>query len=224
VGDEALADDRALAGDHGEDTVWQAGLPAELPETDRGQRRELGRLEDDGVAGGQCGSQAPAGDGHREVPRNDDADDPERLVERDVDAAGDRDLVAGHALGGRRVVVQDVADVARLPRGVAPGVAGVADLQLGQLIDVLVDHGGEAAQQPRPLAGRHGAPRRVRLGSTVDGRVGLLDRRRGDLGDGFLGSRIDDDVGTTHSSPPRESVVEWRRPPAAADAYRTTPN
>ena len=32
-----------------------------------------------------AGREAPAGDRHREVPRHDDADDAERLVERDVE-------------------------------------------------------------------------------------------------------------------------------------------
>ncbi len=60
VGDEPLADDRALAGDHGEHALGQPGLQRQLAEPDRGQRGELGRLEHDGVAGGQRGRQAPA--------------------------------------------------------------------------------------------------------------------------------------------------------------------
>ena len=52
--------------------LGQAGLEGQLAEPDRGQRGELGRLEHDGVAGGERRGEAPAGDRHREVPRHDD--------------------------------------------------------------------------------------------------------------------------------------------------------
>ena len=87
VVDEALADDRPLARHDLEHALGDAGLERELAEADRGERRELGRLEDDGAAGRERGREAPAGDRHGEVPRHDDADDADRLLERDVDAA-----------------------------------------------------------------------------------------------------------------------------------------
>ena len=139
-----------------------SGSPAstrQLTDPDRGERRDLGGLEHDGVAGRQRRREPPAGDGHREVPGHDDADHAERLVEGDVDATGDRDLLAEEALGCGGVVVQAVADVARLPAGVADRVAGVGHLELGQLLDVRVDDGGERAQQPGPF---RRAPRRAR--------------------------------------------------------------
>ena len=49
-----------------------------------------------------AGREAPAGDRHREVPRHDDADHAERLVEGDVDAAGHRDLPAEQPLRAPR--------------------------------------------------------------------------------------------------------------------------
>ena len=69
-------------------------------------------------------------------------------MEGDVDAARHRDLLADQPLRGGGVVVQDVADVARLPAGVADGVAGVLDLEPGELLVVGVDDRGEGAQQP----------------------------------------------------------------------------
>src|SRR4051794_22495486 len=92
--DEPLPDDAALARQHLEHVRWQSCLEGELREPERRHRGQLGGLEDDGVAGCQRGRQPPPGDGHREVPRHDHADDAERLVERDVEAAGDRDLPA----------------------------------------------------------------------------------------------------------------------------------
>ena len=102
VGDEPLADHRALARDDREHALGQPGLEGQLAEPDRGQRRDLGRLEHHRVAGGQRRGEAPAGDRHREVPRHDDADHAERLVEGDVDAAGDRDLPAEEPLRAPR--------------------------------------------------------------------------------------------------------------------------
>ena len=88
----------------------------------------------------------------------DHADDAERFEEGDVEAAGDGDLPAGQPLHSPGRVVEQVADVARLPAGVADGVAGLADLQLGQFLDVRVDHGGEAAQQPGAVGGGQRRP------------------------------------------------------------------
>ena len=73
VGHEPLADHRPLARQHRQHVLGQPGLERQLADPDRGQRRDLGGLEHDGVAGGQRGREAPAGDRHREVPRHDHA-------------------------------------------------------------------------------------------------------------------------------------------------------
>ena len=92
-------------------------------------------------------------------------------------AAGDRDLPAEQPLRRGGVVVQHVADVARLPAGVADRVAGVGHLERGQVLEVGVDGLGEPAQQPGPVAGRHRPPRRGARGARPgDRRVGLLGR------------------------------------------------
>ena len=49
-----------------------------------------------------AGRDLPRGDQQREVPGHDQADHPERLAERHVDAAGDRDRLARAAAPGRR--------------------------------------------------------------------------------------------------------------------------
>ena len=166
-----------LPGDDGEDALGEPGLEGELAEPHRGQRGQLGGLEHDGVAGRQGRGEAPAGDRHREVPRHDDPDDAERLLERDVEAAGDRDLPAEQPLRRGRVVGQHVADVAGLPAGVADRVAGVGHLELGQLLEVVVDDLGEPAQQPATVGRGHGAPGRSGGLGRGDRGVGLLERR-----------------------------------------------
>ena len=174
------------------------GLEGELAEPERGQRRQLGGLEHDGVAGGERGGEPPAGDRHREVPRHDDADDAQRLPERDVDAAGDRDLAAEVPLGRPGVVGEDVADVAGLPAGVADRVPGVRDLEQRELLLVLADEVGEAAQEQPAVRGGDGGPRRGGRRRSGDRLVGLLEGGEWHRRDDLLGRRVDD-------------VVRWRR-------------
>ncbi len=80
VAAERLAGGLAIAGQDIEHAVGQAGLGGELGDADGGQRRLLGRLEDDGIAGGKRRTDLPAGHEQREVPRHDGGDDAERLA------------------------------------------------------------------------------------------------------------------------------------------------
>ena len=157
---------------HGEHALGQPCLAAQLPQPERGERGEFGRLQHDRVARGQRRREAPAGDRHREVPRHDHPDHPERLAEGDVHPARHRDLPAEQALRGRGVVVEHVAYVACLPARVGDGVPRVAHLQLRELLQVGVDQSREPAQQPGPHPGGDVAPRRK-------GRVRRLDRHVG---------------------------------------------
>ena len=131
----------------------------------------------------RAGREAPAGDRHRKVPGHDDADHAERFAEGDVQPAGHRDLPAEEPFRRRGVVVDDVADVPRLPAGVADGVTGVRHLELGQLLEVVLDQRGEPSQQPGPLPGSHVPPGGERVLRGLDrrvggGRVGQLDLGR----------------------------------------------
>ena len=103
----------------------QTSLQRKLAQPDRREWSDLGGLKHDGVPGRQRRSEAPAGDGHREVPRDDDTDDAQRLLERDVDPACHGDLLAEVPLGRGGVVVENVADVACLTASVADGVARI---------------------------------------------------------------------------------------------------
>ncbi len=68
--DERLPDRRA-AGQDVDHARRQVGLGDDLGQHQRGQRRGLGRLEDDGVAAGQRGRDLPRRHQQREVPRDD---------------------------------------------------------------------------------------------------------------------------------------------------------
>ena len=80
VVDEPLAALAARAGDDLDDALGQPGLERELGEAQRGQRRQLGRLEHHRVAGRQRRAHLPRGDRQREVPRHDQPDHAERLA------------------------------------------------------------------------------------------------------------------------------------------------
>ena len=134
-----------------------SGSPAstrELGEAQRGQRRQLGRLEHDRVAGRQRRSQLPGGDRQREVPRHDQPDDAERLAHGPRLAAGDRDRVAEQPLGRAGVVAEHLGHHVHLAAGVADRLAGVARLEQGQLLAVLAHdrRRGPAAAPPAPAA------------------------------------------------------------------------
>ncbi|CAM5456637.1 hypothetical protein SCALM49S_08171 [Streptomyces californicus] len=188
----ALPADRALAGQHLEQALGKPGGQGEFGQPEGGQRGRLGGLEEDGVARRQRRGEPPGRDGHREVPRGDDPDDAERLQDREVDAARHRDLPAQQPFGAPRGVVEEVADVARLPAGVADGVAGLPHLQLGQLLDVFVDDSGEAAQQAGPVGGRRGGPGALGGGRPADGGVDVGGGGGRDGGDDLGGGRGDD--------------------------------
>ena len=198
VGHEPFPDDRAAPGENLEDVLRKSGLERQLTDPHRGEWSQLSRLQDDCVAGREGGSESPPRDRHGEVPGHDDADNAERLPEGDVDTAGDGDLVTGEPLRGSGVVGQHVADVAGLPAGVADGVAGVGDLELCQLLDVVVNDGREPAEQACPVARRNLSPGLERsLGPGHRG-VGLLDRQGRDGGDGRRRDRVDDVVHGGH--------------------------
>ena len=118
---------------------------------DRG-RRLLGRLEHDGVAGGQRRGELPGGHQQREVPRDDLADDAERLVE-----------VVGDG------VVVELARCALLGADRAGEVAEVVDGQR--------QVGGQASRGPACRCPRS-RRRRASRGSARSGRRSCSGSRR----------------------------------------------
>ncbi len=138
------------------------------------------------------------------VPRHDDPHDADGFVEREVDAAGHGYLLADVAFDAPGVVVEDVADVARLPARVANGVARVGDLEECQIFEVGIDGLGKAAQQSSPIGWGDGCPvgeRRLRTGNRRIGRRRVVGF---DGGDDLFGGGVDD-VGWC--SQPLESPV-----------------
>ncbi|MPM18262.1 hypothetical protein SDC9_64668 [bioreactor metagenome] len=162
----------AQAVDEVEDPPGQPRL-LEDPRPERcGQRGELGRLQDDGVARGEGGGELPALQHERRVPRRDQARHADRLA---VDVVH---LPSGHLVGVvtlRHDQVREEAEVLRrsagLPEGLGDGQTRVERLELRQTLVAGLDEVGDAVQDARPLAGQHLRPRAVH-----EGPAGRLDR------------------------------------------------
>ena len=88
VVEHRVADDRAAAHDEIEHAFGNAGAHDDVGQRPGRARYKVGRLEDDAVSVGERRRDLPGGDGDREIPRRDDADDADRL-------AGDLDVDAG---------------------------------------------------------------------------------------------------------------------------------
>ncbi len=180
---------------HLEQALGQPGGEGEFGQPQRGERGRLGGFEQDGVAGREGGCEAPGGDRHREVPRRDHPDHADRFAEGDVQPAGHRDLAPGQPFHSPGRVLQQVADVAGLPGGVADGVAGLGDLQGGEFGDVHVHLVGEAPQQPGPFAGRQGGPAALGRDGAPHGGVELPGRGVGQGGEDLAGGGVADGAG-----------------------------
>jgi hypothetical protein len=190
---EPLAGGGAVTGDDVDHAGREADLADQLGDGERAERRELGGLEHDGVAGGERGAELPAGEHQREVPRHDLTDHADRLALDEVEEAGvDRDHRALDLVG-------HAAEVAEAERGardvevgaVADRVAGVAGLELGEPGGVGLDRAGEREQQATALAGRGPAPRRERAPCSVDRAIDVLGAGLGDVGQLRLVERVE---------------------------------
>ena len=110
-----------------DDPVREPGLQAQLAQSERRERRPRCRLEDGGVARRQGGRELPGGHHQREVPGHDEADDADRLAQRQVQPGlGHRDGLTVVLVRGPTEVFEDPCGGADLPAGAADGFADVA--------------------------------------------------------------------------------------------------
>jgi hypothetical protein len=168
-------------------------------EPQRRERRQLGGLEDDGVAAGERRSQLPARDVCREVPGDDEADDAERLPEGGRHAPSHGDRLPTVLVDRTGVEVEHLRHHPDLSARARDRLAHVLGLDARQLVGVLLDERREPSQEPCPIGRRHRAPgREGRLGIR-DRLVRLLDPRLLELGDRHFRRRVDDGQG--HAKP-----------------------
>ena len=142
--DAGVLDERAArvarAGDDVDDARRQVGLPADVGEQQRGERRGLGRLEHHGVARRERRRDLPRQHEHREVPRDHLGGDAERArvgpEPRVLELVGPAGVVE-EVRGDQRDV-----DVARL----LDRLAVVEGLEHGELARALLDRGARCGR------------------------------------------------------------------------------
>ena len=100
VRDKPLANNGTAARQDLQDVLWKPSLECEFTNAHRGERGQLGGLNNNGVSGGQRRCHTPAHDRHREVPRDDDTDNAQWLAEGDINTTRHRDLMAEQPFRG----------------------------------------------------------------------------------------------------------------------------
>lgn len=200
VTDEMLAGDLPRAGDDVDDTVWDAGLGGGLREHQRGERGQLGGLQDDRVARGDRREDLPGGHLEGIVPGRDGADDADGFT------AYVRRVVAGVLTGGLPLQVpcgtgeegrvvnrsRDVELTGELQR-----LAALEGLGAGEVVRALGEYGGETVQRVGALAGRGPRPARERGARGGHGGVHVVGPGQLVRVDVLAGGRVDDGVGVT---------------------------
>ena len=171
---ERLARLASVAGDDVDDAGRQ--VIEDVGEGQRRERRHLGGLDDDGVAGGERRGDLP---GHQQdwiVPRHDRADDAIRLLEHEVELArlARRDDAPARVAPDLGVVAEARGGPAHLVAVLHQRLAALARQQLrqrlgllGQLARHLVQHLGALSRPqraPRREGGAGRAHRRVHVG------------------------------------------------------------
>ena len=174
----------------------------DVREEERGQRRRLGRLQHDRVAGRERRRDLPGEHQQREVPGDDLAGDAERLRlpvrERVLELVGPARVVEEVRRRERQVDVAALAD----------RLAAVEALEHGELARALLDEPRDPEEVLRALGGRERRPAVLeRAARSLHGEVDVLLVRLSDLGERLLGRRASwtanhsPDFGST-SSPP----------------------
>ena len=183
VAGERAADLRAGPGHDVEHARRQAGVERQAAEHQRGQRRQLGRLEHDRVAGRERRPDLPGRHVERVVPGRDRGADADRLA---PDRARQAFEVLARRLalevaggGGEEAQVvdrqRDVEGARELQR-----LAGVARLGARELVRALLEQVGHAVEHRGALAGGDAAPVAAAEGGARgrDGALGVGRRWR----------------------------------------------
>jgi ParB family chromosome partitioning protein len=207
---------RAETRDDVQDTIRHARLGGQLREADRAERRQLGRLDDQAVPGGEGRGGLPGGHHEREVPRQDRGDHAHRLADDHAERLGTarRDRVE-QLVGGLRDPAEGLDGLGQVHvAAVGDRLARLERVELRELLEVRLDQvreaehddlalGGGAARPAAVLerrpSGRH---RGVDVGGVAGRDLGQRPARGGVLGGEAFAARgrteraVDERVGT----------------------------
>ena len=183
VARERTADGAAPARQQMQGLVGHPGLVHQAHGTRGDEGRRLGRLGEDGVAGGQRRRHLAGEDRQREVPRADAQEDAAPAQYELVALArgavhGQRRGEVGARPGG--VVMQEIRRLAHLGDGVGQGLAGLAHGQRHELRQVLLIEVGGALQRGGTRGRRRQVPGRLRRVRQLQRRPRKLWRRGAD--------------------------------------------
>ena len=205
VGEKHLGQPRRIGSrQHLKDTRGSTRLVPELDQSNRGQRRLLGRLQHDGTASRQRRRDLTRHHGRREVPRCHRVDRPDRLAHHEqpfVRRVRRHDLPVG-ALAFLREPFDEAGGVSHLAARLDDGLAHFLGHQPGERRLVAHDGVSPTPEKLRTLEGGLGSP----AGKGVDSRVDCVSRLVGtcigDFSHDVSGGWIDDGEGIgTHVSP-----------------------
>ena len=186
----------------------QAGVGEAGRQLEDRQRRLLGRLQHRRAAGADRRRELPRRHQQRVVPRDDLAGDADRLAQREAHrVVGHRDDVAVNLGGQAAVVLEAGGDVGDVELRFDDRLAGVARLELGELVGALADDVGRSRTGPGrgPAPSRPSRPvveRRARgLHRAIDvGGAGVGHAARStSVVDGSMTSTVADACGATNS-------------------------
>ncbi len=194
MGDERRAGRLAEAVHDVEDALGQTDLVHQLGEPSGGQRRPLGRLEDDRVPGREARRDPPRRQHQRSVPGHDQPGDAHRLVDRVVDElVADLVRLAGKLRNDAGEVVEVLGGARGEPAHLPDRHADVEDLERDELVRGFPDRRRDPAQDGRALRRLQPRPRPL-VERAASGYDRIVDVRREpfrDLGDGLVRGRVE---------------------------------
>ena len=157
---DRLADHRAAPDHEIEHALGHARAHDDFRKRMGGARHEVSGLEHDCVAIGQSRRDLPGGNGDREVPRRDDADDAERLARHlDVDVGPHaREFLARDPQGFAGEEVEDLPGSSRLANSLWKRLAFLARKQASELLAAGENFGRSAQQDVVALLRRRARP------------------------------------------------------------------
>ena len=203
----------------------QPGVLEQLRERERRQRRELGRLDDHGAAGGERRRDLAGRHREREVPRGDEEARADRMLRHDH-AAGALGVRPVAALDARRLLAEpadELAAIRDLAARLGERLAHLDRHEQREVLLALLQQIERATQDLGPLPRRRRRPSRERLDGGIERGLAVGGRGIGDLLDhatrrGVVDASCLPSAAARHS-PPMKSLSGTR---ASSSVSRST--
>ncbi len=170
-----------------QNVAWDPGCVEDANGLGGDQRRLLGGLGDDRVAGDERRRHLAGENGEREVPRADAGENPAATQRHRANAvAADRERQRPPQVGARpgRIVAAEIDRLAHLGDGIGDGLAGLDDAHRHQRRHLLLEPVGGAIEACGALLDRRRRPPRRRARGDCQRPGDVIRRRLGDMAHG----------------------------------------